>query len=281
MNSSTLHNHLSTLKKHGYVSTDADGYRLSSPVADATAADGVLDVVDALKEAGPCEPGALAEALATDASVIRSHLETLEAADYVLEEDGTYRVSLKFLDVGGYRRDQMPLHHVARPKVNKLASDVGELSNLMAEENGLGVYLHQATTDQGQELNTHIGMRIRLHHTALGKAILSELPRERVEAIIDQHGLPRATEKTTTDPDALFSELDEIRDRGYAFDDEERLHGLRCVAAPIVTDEDGVLGSVSVAAPISRMQGERFTESIPERLLKTVNLIELDLNYAN
>uniref|UniRef100_UPI003EB6AA54 IclR family transcriptional regulator domain-containing protein n=1 Tax=Halarchaeum sp. P4 TaxID=3421639 RepID=UPI003EB6AA54 len=80
---------------------------------------------------------------------------------------------------------------------------------------------------------------------------------------------------TITDEEELFAELERTRERGYAIDDEERLPGLRCVAAPVLGDAGGVLGAVSIAGPTNRFRGERFEVDLPERLLETVNIIEL------
>lgn len=84
------------------------------------------------------------------------------------------------------------------------------------------------------------------------------------------------TENTVTDRDALLEELDEIRNRGVAFDDEEILEGLRCVAVPVSNQEKGLLGAISVASPTSRMKGSRFQEDLPELVTDTANVIQIN-----
>jgi DNA-binding IclR family transcriptional regulator len=114
----------------------------------------------------------------------------------------------------------------------------------------------------------------------MGKAILAHLPESRVHEILDRHGLPEKTEQTITERDALFEELSEIRERGVAFDREERLSGLRCVAVPILSNSSRVEGALSVSGPTSRMQGERFESELPERLRSAANVIELNITYS-
>jgi len=126
------------------------------------------------------------------------------------------------------------------------------------------VYLYQAYGKEQLSLDSYIGSRTLLHCTALGKGILSQESTGRVEEIIEQHGLPAITENTTTVREELFSELEEIRDRGFALDDQERIDGLRCVAVPITTDEGRRARAISVSAPISRMRGDRFESEIPQ-----------------
>ncbi|MFC7197268.1 IclR family transcriptional regulator [Halosimplex aquaticum] len=95
--------------------------------------------------------------------------------------------------------------------------------------------------------------------------MLAYMDDERLDGIIEEHGLPSVTENTITDEDELRAELGAIRERGYATDDEERLEGIRCVAAPVRTSGDEVVGAVSVSGIKSRMQGEHFRERVPRR----------------
>ena len=171
---------------------------------------------------------------------------------------------LEFLDYGEHVRNRQRLYEIAAPQVQELADEINEMANLLFEEHGIGVFLLKVNGDQAVNLDTHAGMRVYLHTTALGKSILAHLPDRRVDAVLDQHGLPQAAEKTVTDRAALATEFAEIRERSYAFDDEERLHGLRCVAISITPTDGDVLGAISVSGPTSRLGEKRFTEDIPD-----------------
>lgn len=78
----------------------------------------------------------------------------------------------------------------------------------------------------------------------------------------------------------MFAELEMIRERGYAMDDAERVDGMRCIGAPIVDQNDEVLGAVSVSAPMSRMHDDRFENEIPRRVRSTANVIEVNMTYS-
>jgi DNA-binding IclR family transcriptional regulator len=222
----------------------------------------------------------LANELDLPKSTVYSHLRTLREHEYVVQEDGRYRLGLRFLDFGEHTRDRMRIYEVARPEVEALAEETGELANLLVEEHGQGVYLYRAKGEGAVNVDTHAGMRVGLHCTSLGKAILAHLPEERVDDIVDRWGLPARTANTITDRAELDAELARIRERGYARDDGERLSGLRCVAAPI-TDVDGdAVGAVSVAGPTSRIKGDRFDSVIPERVMSAANVTEINLTYS-
>lgn len=237
-----------------------------------------LSIIEELKATGGMGVTDLARRVGISKSAIHNHLATLEQHGYVVKEENEYRLSLKFLEIGGYIRSRMELFNVSESEVKGLANNTGELANLLTEERGLGVYIYRSKGEQAVQLDTYPGMPKYLHAMALGKAILAYMPEEKVRSIINEHGLPAITEDTVTDANQLFESLKEIRETGVAFDDEESASGVRCVAAPIEVD-DQVLGSISVSAPTSRMMGQTFEKQIPEKVLRAANVIELNIKY--
>lgn len=236
-------------------------------------------IIEAIDELDGCGVTDLADHLGMPKSTVHNYLSTLEQEEYIQKEGANYQVGIKFLDIGASARRRLPIYEVAKPEVNQLAEETGELVNLLVEDHGKGVYVHQARGEQAVRVDSSVGARVDLHATAFGKAILAHLPDSRVEEIVERHGLPRRTERTVGTRGELKAALDEIRERGYGVDDQERLEGLRCVAAPILTDGD-VLGAVSLSGPGNRMRGDYFQEELPTRLLETVNVIELNFTYA-
>ncbi|MUW13374.1 helix-turn-helix domain-containing protein [Halorubrum sp. CBA1125] len=238
-----------------------------------------LTLIEELKDRGPCGVTELADGMEMGKSAVHNHLTTLRKHGYVIKSDDTYRFGLKFLEVGGHVRKSMEFYQVAEPEVKSLADETDELANLLVEEQGMGVYLMRSKGDDAVDLDTYAGLRTHLHTTALGKAILAHLPDERVEEIIERRGLERQTPQSIGTEPELFEALEEIRERGYAIDDGERLEGLRCIAAPIKHSSGDVLGSISVSAPASRFSDEDLHGEPAERVLSAANVIELNINY--
>ena len=147
------------------------------------------------------------------------------------------------------------------------------------EEHGRGVFVFRESGNQAVRTKTRLGRRVYLHHVSAGKAILAHLPEERVEAIIDRHGLPPKTEQTITDPELLFDHLEGIRERGYVFDEEEHIRGLYSLAVPLEFGEDNVIGAMSIAGPPHRIQNEAEQEELVQLLTGVANEIELNLTY--
>ena len=237
----------------------------------------ILETLAQLNGAGVTE---LATELDLPKSTVHNHLNTLHSIEYVVKDGDAYDVGLQFLNLGEYSRNRLKLYEIARPEIKALAEQTGELVNLSVEEYNRGVYLYLVRGDRAVQLDTHAGMQVHLHCTALGKAMLAHMNPERVDQIIETFGLPARTEHTITDRETLLDELETIREQGYAYDQQERLAGLRCIATPVTTPEDDVVGAISVSGPTSRMQGDRYHEELPDLLLNAANVIELNMTYS-
>jgi IclR family acetate operon transcriptional repressor len=99
-----------------------------------------------------------------------------------------------------------------------------------------------------------------MHASGIGKALLAELSRGEVEAILSRKGLPSFTPKTLTSPDALFADLEATRARGWSHDDEERTSGMRCLAAAIFNEHREAVAGVSISGPVVRLPDARLAE---------------------
>jgi len=239
-----------------------------------------IRILEALKKLDGAGVTELAEELGYSKGTVHNHLSTLEENEFVIKNGSTYRISLWFLTLGEYARLQTPLLEVARPEIDALAEETGEIANLLVEEHGRGIYFSISRGENAVNLDTHVGTRQYLHTSAVGKAILAHMTDKRFEEVIERHGLPAETPNTVTDEESLHAELEEIRDRGVAFDGEERAKGIRCVAAPITDKNDNLLAAVSVTGPSTRMRGDRFREEIPDKVQNTATVIGLNATYS-
>jgi IclR family transcriptional regulator, acetate operon repressor len=109
------------------------------------------------------------------------------------------------------------------------------------------VYLHKVDSDKPYEMRSRVGNQLRLHCTAIGKAILAHLPPQEVDAVVASAGLPARTPATITDVAALGAELAAVRERGYAVDDEENEPTVRCIGAAILDRGGRPKGGVSIS----------------------------------
>jgi len=234
------------------------------------------NILEALQEMDGAGVSELANHLGRSKATVHSHLATLLDNEFIVKHDETYEIGLRFVDMGKYARNQIDIYEIAKAEVDRLAEETGEVAQFMVEEHGRGVYLHKARGNNAIQTASYTGNRKDLHCTALGKAILSQLSTERVDEIIDRHGLPQRTENTVSSREELFESLETIRERGFAFDDEEILQGLRCIAAPTQHPTGDIYGAISISGPTSRFKGDRFHEELPEIVQGAANVIEVN-----
>ena len=239
-----------------------------------------LRVMETLQKHDGAGVTEIANELGWAKSTVHSHLRTLETNEYVLRRDDEYVLGFPLMELGEYVKTREPGYSAVEPKMEELAEQTGKRIQFITNEHGYAVYVRIAEGQHAVSTGSRYGRRRpMLHASAAGKAILAYLPKSEVEDIIDRRGFTEFTENTITDPETLFEELESVRERGYAFNREEHISGLRAVAAP-VRNGGRVVGSLSVAGAARRMQGEYFEQELPELLLGVVNEVELDLEYS-
>ncbi|WP_256403382.1 IclR family transcriptional regulator [Halorubrum salinum] len=222
----------------------------------------------------------LARALDYSPSTVHAHLATLYDLGYLVTVDGEYAVSNRFLRVATHARDGIEGLDVIRANVRRLADETGESAQFMVEEHGRGIYVEKAEGDRGAPNDTSLGTPRYLHMCASGKAILAHLPPERVGEIVDRWGLPAETDRTITDEETLFAELDAIRDTGVATNEGETVDGLTAVGAPIRSTDGRVIGSISVSGPTHRLTSNgEIRERYRDELIGAVEDVTLNLTY--
>lgn len=241
-------------------------------------AETVFEIVETLRERGAMGVTDLAEAVDMAPSTVHGYLTTMLQQEYVVKEDGQYRLGLKLTKVGRDVRFDMDVVSAAEPTLSELADDTGEEAWLTIEENGYSVPAMRVSPDQGIESTGMIGAFTDIHNSGAGKAVLAFLSEGRIEEIIDEKGLAPSTPNTITDRDELEEELERIREQGYALSHGERYEGVRAVFSPIIVREK-VYASIGVAGPSNRLSGDLFREKLPNRVMEASNEIELKLRY--
>lgn len=246
----------------------------TDPARRVTTVQRMFEILEQLRAVDGASAAEISTSLGLARSTVHDHLTTLRERGYVVNDAGTYQIGLKFLDLGQYAKSQYEIDTVAQPALEALAENTGELVWFGVEDHGRIVKLSEAIGESAVSVDDWIGERRPMHAYSVGKAVLANFPEDRVDEIIDQHGLPQFTEKTITDRDALFEAFESIRDTGVAFNDEEYKRGVRAIGTPIIHDGES-LGGLSLSGPANRLSGPYFEDELPELLKTARNEIEL------
>ena len=170
---------------------------------------------------------------------------------------------------------------VGRGIMQELMQTSGETANIAIFENGEIVFVSQIESQEPIRAFFRTGERRPAHASGIGKALLAEMPRAAVEAIIASKGLARFTDKTIVAAEPLLADLALTHVRGWALDDEERNAGMRCIAAAVFNEFGDPIAGVSISGPVARLDdaavarlGPRVTAGAAEitRLIGGVGL---------
>ena len=236
------------------MTVDGTEVRSSAPTGGVQAVDRALDLLEALAAAGsPLGVSALAAATGLPVGTIHRLLRTLAGRGFVRQETNRdYALGPALFRVGhaGTRSIAAP----ARPYLARLVEISGETANLAVLEGDHVVYVAQVPSPHRLRMFAEVGRSVLPHSTAVGKVLLADCAVEVATGVIRRTGLPARTPTTITAPAAFTAELDRVRARGWAVDDEEEETGVRCFAVG-VRDGGRVIAAMSVSGPAARFDG--------------------------
>ncbi len=169
---------------------------------------------------------------------------------------GRFRVGARIFQLAGATTSTTDVRLVARPVMIELVDSSSETATLGAREGNDIVTIDVVDGLNHMRMATRVGMRTQLHASAVAKAILAWMPESEVDELLSDWPMESLTPNTITDAATLKSRLAEVRERGFASDEEELEIGLRCVAAPIRDPVGRVVAGVSISGPRHRMTEE-------------------------
>jgi DNA-binding IclR family transcriptional regulator len=228
-----------------------------------------FELLNRLQALGGATSAQLAEELPLSRSSVHNYLATLEMDGYVVNDDGTYRLGLRFLTHGEAAKSMVRVESPVVETLEAVAEEVSQPTWYVTEEYGRGYFVEKAVPEAASPLYGSVGKRSYLHTHAPGKAILALAADKYVERIAEHHGLPEHTRKTTTDLDELRADLAEVCERGFAVSEGETLLGILSVGVAY-RDGDDRLHAIGVFGHSRNFVGDR-AESIGRRLVDTVD----------
>ena len=214
-----------------------------------------LDVLDQV--AGFDRPVRFSELLLASAypkATLYRLLQTLTNQELVAfdPERQTYSLGMRLVRLAHSAWQQASLAPMARSEMDALAGEVGETVHLAQLDHGQVLYVDKRNAVNPVDMFSQAGKVGPAYCTGVGKAMLAFSPAAQQMQVIAQQSFHAFTPNTLTSAEPLRRELDEIRARGHAFDNEEHEAGIICVALPILSRTRQVMGGVSVTSTTAR-----------------------------
>ncbi len=190
-------------------------------------------------------------------------------------EPGTYRLGLRFLELGNIVKSRLNVRDAALDFMRALHKKTQQTINLSVRQGDEIVYIDRAFSERsGMQVVRAIGGRGPLHLTSTGKLFLSIEEPEAIRAYAIRTKLNGHNKNSITELTRLEQELTLVREKGYARDNEELELGVRCMAAGIHDDSGKLIAGLSISAPADRLKEEWLID-----LMDTANQISAALGY--
>lgn len=194
-------------------------------------------------------------------------------------ETEKYRLGIALFGLGALVRQRMNVATDARPLLFHLREATGETVHLAILEREEIIYVLNLESNHAIRMRADLGARKPAFCTAEGRAMLAFQPHTLLDDIF-AHGLVARTPKTDTDPGHLLDALEEVRQKGYATENEQSELGMRSVAAPIRNSNGRVIAAVGVAGPMQRISDEALASFAP-LVVDAAQVISARLGYQS
>ncbi len=209
------------------------------------------------EQAEPMGVREIARRLALAPSIAQRLIKTLAHAGFLEQAGATLRYAIGYeaFHVGSAFVEQSSLHSAVMPELYGLAEQ--QISGFLGVlRDGSVVYLATVPSTGPVAINHRPGAQTHLHSTAMGKALLAEMPNEEVRALLAQRPLPRLTPRTKVSLPQLLTELETARRTGHATSDEENRRGFFSVGAVIRDSGGAAVAVISGAVPTAGLRSQ-------------------------
>jgi IclR family pca regulon transcriptional regulator len=226
----------------------------------------------------------IADELGMSRSTTHRYVITLVALGY-LEQGASrkYRLGLRVTDLGMSALNSTGLREHARPYLEELRQRSSYTTSLGVLDGSEVLYVDRARSfrrGQGQiDMGLQPGSRVPAYCTAIGKMLLAHLPEGQQRDVLAEIKPSKHGPNTIVAKKALRAELEQIRDAGFAVDDEEFAAGLFAIAAPVRNESRDVVAAVNLAAHSSMIALEELVDALGPHLVSTADRISARLGY--
>ncbi len=179
-------------------------------------------------------------------------------------ENRRYYPTFRMFEVGSKVVSGNNVLTVAQPYINRIAEICGEVVQLVTRVEDDVVYLYKEEGSSSLvRMTSYVGRHDPMYCTGVGKSYLAFLPLEDVKRYWERIEHVKYTENTIVDYETFIEELKQIKEQGYAIDNEEQENGVKCVAAPILKMNSEPIAAISISAPSIRMTEQFLSQYIP------------------
>jgi IclR family transcriptional regulator, pca regulon regulatory protein len=192
----------------------------------------------------------------------RRYLLTLEHLGYIRKDDRQFRLTARVLELGFAFLSTMPLSDVARPYLQWITRETGEITGLAVLDQNDIVHIAGSTVERMLAPTLTIGRRFNALYASSGRVIAAFLDAPRVEEILKTCEIVALTPQSLKTKEEIRAELKTIRRQGYAVVDQEVEGGVRSIAVPVLNRQGVPLAAVTVLTNVATVSKKQLVEEI-------------------
>jgi IclR family transcriptional regulator, pca regulon regulatory protein len=192
----------------------------------------------------------------------------------------SFRPAARILALGFAYFDGLDLKQLSQPHLRELWARHNETVNLAVRNRDEVIYIDRISTSHIVSINLHVGSRLPLYCTSLGRTLISEMPEKWVEQYV-RRVAGGAKDLTDIPPDykKLMHSLAETRQLKYALNDEELVKGLRAISSPVRDRNAEIVAAVCISVPSSRVTVSDLRRFFAPDVIEVAEKISLALGY--
>lgn len=207
----------------------------------------------------------------------RRFLHTLVALGYTDTDGREFWLRPKVLELGYAYLSSLSLPDVAASHLTSLAEEVNESASVSVLDGTDIVYVARVPTRRIMTVSISVGTRFPAYATSMGRVLLAALPGSGAADVIAASDLKPLTRSTKINAEVLLSELDQVRQQGWALVEEELEVGLRSIAVPIRDAHGSVVAAMNVSVSAAHDTIEQSRDRLLPPLLAVASALEHDL----
>jgi IclR family transcriptional regulator, pca regulon regulatory protein len=186
-------------------------------------------------------------------AVARRYLLTLQELGYVVQDRSVFALTPRILDLGFTYLATIDVASIAQPYMERVVHELRESCSVAVLDGHDAVYVARVAAKRIMSINLVVGSRLPAHATSMGKVLLAHVPPAQLDEYFRTARLTQLTPRTISSEDALRAALQQVRERGWAFADQESEEGVRTVAVPLFDRDMQVHAAMNVSGHASRV----------------------------
>jgi DNA-binding IclR family transcriptional regulator len=200
----------------------------------------------------------IAERLGYSKSTTHGLVHTLIREAALLQDDESKQFLLgpQIADLAFSDWNYLKINKIAQPIIDDVRNQVSATVFLGMRIRNRVMITAKSDALEAFRISAPVGTTIPLFAGAVGQVLLAQETAQRIRQLAGHKELPRFTAKSVTDLDQYIENLQSVRFRGYAVDDEAYLSGIRAVAVAL-NNRRGLPMAIWVVDIASNMDPEK------------------------